>query len=39
MRGEPFLARMNETAHALRYLETLHARGKVIVTVEYPNQV
>jgi NADPH:quinone reductase-like Zn-dependent oxidoreductase len=25
---------LKETAEAIRYLETLHARGKVIITVE-----
>jgi NADPH:quinone reductase-like Zn-dependent oxidoreductase len=30
--------RLNETADALRYLETGHARGKVVITVEQGNK-
>ena len=29
---------LRETAEAIRYLETLHARGKVIIDVEPPTQ-
>jgi len=29
---------LRETAEAIRYLETLHARGKVIINVEPPTQ-
>ena len=30
---------LSETAEAIRYLETLHARGKVIINVEPPTQL
>ena len=29
---------LSETAEAVRYLETLHARGKVIITIPHNNQ-
>jgi NADPH:quinone reductase-like Zn-dependent oxidoreductase len=29
---------LGETAEAIRYLEAGHARGKVVITVEYDNK-
>jgi NADPH:quinone reductase-like Zn-dependent oxidoreductase len=31
--------KLNETAEAIRYLETSRARGKVVITVDHSNKI